>query len=169
MNDILRAYPRAIVQHDCHLPPMLSTTPTEEVVMMEATAFRSVVGSLAYLVSGSRPDLAFAGNYLARHSITPMVAYWELLDLVVGYLLKTCGHRVVLKPGEFSLNLWGGDLEQFQSGFMLKLRDAPILWGSKNESMVALSTCAMEYTTLFDSTQHLVQAINQLMQLNQEF
>ncbi|MBW0495956.1 hypothetical protein O181_035671 [Austropuccinia psidii MF-1] len=35
--------------------------------------------------------------------------------------------------------------------------------------MVALSTCAMEYIDLSGLTQNLVQAINQLMQLTQDF
>ncbi|MBW0465820.1 hypothetical protein O181_005535 [Austropuccinia psidii MF-1] len=60
-------------------------------------------------------------------------------------------------------------MEQSQSGFILKLGEAPILWGSKRQTVVALSTCAAEYIALSDSTQHLVQAINQLTQLAQDF
>ncbi|MBW0579849.1 hypothetical protein O181_119564 [Austropuccinia psidii MF-1] len=63
----------------------------------------------------------------------------------------------------------GGDLERSQTGLMIKLGDALILWGSKPHSMVALSTCAAEYIALSDSTQHLVQAINQLSQLAGNF
>ncbi|MBW0481590.1 hypothetical protein O181_021305 [Austropuccinia psidii MF-1] len=52
---------------------------------------------------------------------------------------------------------------------MLKLSNAPILWGSKRQTVVALSTCAAEYIALSDLTRHLVQAINQLAQLAQDF
>ncbi|MBW0518946.1 hypothetical protein O181_058661 [Austropuccinia psidii MF-1] len=52
---------------------------------------------------------------------------------------------------------------------MIKLGDAPILWGSKHQSVVALSTCAAEYIALSNSTQHLVQAIGQLSQLAGDF
>ncbi|MBW0488314.1 hypothetical protein O181_028029 [Austropuccinia psidii MF-1] len=48
---------------------------------------------------------------------------------------------------------------------MLKLGDAPIIWASKRQGVVALSTCVAKYVALSDSTQHLVQAINQLTQL----
>ncbi|MBW0475673.1 hypothetical protein O181_015388 [Austropuccinia psidii MF-1] len=68
-----------------------------------------------------------------------------------------------------SLNLWGGKLERSQSGFMLKLGDAPILWGSKHQTVVVLSTCAAKYIALSDLMQHLVQVINQLTQLAQDF
>ncbi|MBW0552183.1 hypothetical protein O181_091898 [Austropuccinia psidii MF-1] len=52
---------------------------------------------------------------------------------------------------------------------MLKIGDAPILWGSKRQSVVPLLTCAAEYIALSDSTQHLVQAIAQLSQLQDNF
>ncbi|MBW0553312.1 hypothetical protein O181_093027 [Austropuccinia psidii MF-1] len=65
---------------------------------MDATPFRSVVGSLAYLVSRSRLDMVFAMNYLARHSTAPTAAPWDILDHIVGYLLKTQGHGITLCP-----------------------------------------------------------------------
>ncbi|MBW0494725.1 hypothetical protein O181_034440 [Austropuccinia psidii MF-1] len=169
MEDILQAYTRAVIHHDCPLSPLL-----DKGVVMHATPFRSVVGSLTYLVSGSCPDLAFVVNYLARHSMAPMAAHWEILDHVVGYLLKTWKNGVVLCPGDLSLNLWsdagwGGELECSQSGFILKLSDVPILWASKQQRVVALSTCAEEYIALSDLMQHLVQAIDQLTQLTGDF
>ncbi|MBW0499660.1 hypothetical protein O181_039375 [Austropuccinia psidii MF-1] len=173
-NDIIDTYPRKIFQHDSPLPPILKASPDEQGAVMEATPFRLVIGSLAYLVSGSWPDLAFSVNYLARHSMAPTETHWAMLDHLVGYLLKTQGHGITLHPGECSLNLWsdagwGGKLERSQAGFMLKIGEAPILWGSKQQTMVALSTCAAEYIALSDSTQHQVQAINQLTQLAQNF
>ncbi|MBW0481816.1 hypothetical protein O181_021531 [Austropuccinia psidii MF-1] len=142
--------------------------------ILDPTPFWSVIGSLAYLVGGLRPDLAFAVNYLAHHSMGPTEAHWELLDHIIGYLLKTCNHGIHLFPGTLSLDLWsnagwGGDLERSKTGFMIKLGNTPILWGSKPQSVVALSTCAAEYITLSDSTQHLVQEINQLAQLTDNF
>ncbi|MBW0571003.1 hypothetical protein O181_110718 [Austropuccinia psidii MF-1] len=92
-NDILDAYLRKIFQHDCPLMPIPTTTSNDQEVVMDATPFRSVVGSLAYLVSESRPDLAFTVNYLARHSIAPTETHWTILDHFLGYLLKTRGHR----------------------------------------------------------------------------
>ncbi|MBW0461676.1 hypothetical protein O181_001391 [Austropuccinia psidii MF-1] len=168
-NDIIDAYPRKIFQHECPLLPIPKKTLDEQEAIMEATPFRSGIGSLAYLVSGSRPDLAFAVNYPTRHSTAPTRTHWTMLDHLMGYLLKTRGHAIVLCLRDCSINLWGGELEQSQSGFMLKLGDAPILWDSKRQTMVALSTCAAEYIALSDSTQHLVQAINQLTQMEQDF
>ncbi|MBW0461372.1 hypothetical protein O181_001087 [Austropuccinia psidii MF-1] len=123
---------------------------------LDPIAYQSVVGSLAYLVSGSRPDLAFAVNYLSRHSMKPTAEHWLLLDHVVGYLLKTHSHRIRLFLTSLALSLWsdagwGGDLKHSQSGFILKLGDAPIHWSSKRQTVLALSTCAAEYVALLDS------------------
>ncbi|MBW0477977.1 hypothetical protein O181_017692 [Austropuccinia psidii MF-1] len=148
--------------------------PTQNMSPLDATPFQLVIESLACLVSGSRPDLAFAVNYLARHSMGPTSPHWDLLDHVVGYLKKTCDQGVCLFPRSTSLNLWsntgwGGDLERLQTGFVLKLGEAPVLWGSKRQSVVALLMCAAKYVALSGSTQHLVQAINQLNQLVKNF
>ncbi|MBW0462498.1 hypothetical protein O181_002213 [Austropuccinia psidii MF-1] len=102
-NNIIDSYPRKILQHDCPLPPIPKTTSDEQEAIMEATPFRSVTGSLAYLVSGSWPDLAFAVNYLARHSMAPTRTHWTILwgicsrpvDTALSYArriaLSTCG------------------------------------------------------------------------------
>ncbi|MBW0470130.1 hypothetical protein O181_009845 [Austropuccinia psidii MF-1] len=168
-NDIINAYPRKIFQHDCPLPLIPKTTSDEQEAGMESTPFRSVVGSLAYLVSRLQPVLEFAVNYLARHSTAPTMTHWTMLDHLVGYLLKTWGHGIVLCLPYCTLNLWSDKLEQSQLGFMLKLGDAPILWGSKRQTVVALSTCAAKYIALSDLTKNLVQAVNQLTQLAQDF
>ncbi|MBW0577683.1 hypothetical protein O181_117398 [Austropuccinia psidii MF-1] len=168
-KSILDAYPWSIVKSDCPLPVLPLSDVAMESETLDATPFHSVIGSLAYLVSGSRPDLAFAVNYLA-----PTKAHWCILDHVVGYLRKTQHHQLIMPPGKLSLNLWsntgwGGDLERSQTSFMLKLGDAPILWSSKQQGVVALSTCMAEYVALSGSTQHLFQEISQLGHLAQSF
>ncbi|MBW0575017.1 hypothetical protein O181_114732 [Austropuccinia psidii MF-1] len=164
------AYPQTIIKTDLPLPALPASNSNSK----DATPFCLVIGSLAYLVSGSHPDLAFVVHYLARHSMSPMGKHWGILHHVMGYLLKMQSHRLMLQPDNISLNLWsdagwGGNLEHSQLGFMLKLGDAPILWTSKWQGVVALSTCAAEYVALSDSTQHFVQAINQLSQLVKDF
>ncbi|MBW0521636.1 hypothetical protein O181_061351 [Austropuccinia psidii MF-1] len=101
--------------------------------------------------------------------MAPRKTHWDILDHLMGYLFRTQAHQLVLRPERVSLSLWGGDLECLQSSFMLKLANAPILWGSKQQGVVALSTCAAEYVALSDSTEYLVQAIYQLKQLAGDF
>ncbi|MBW0492025.1 hypothetical protein O181_031740 [Austropuccinia psidii MF-1] len=144
-NSILDAYPWPIVKTNCPLPVLPPPNVAVEGETLDATPFHSDIGSLAYLVSRVRPDLAFVVNYLDQHSMAPTKAHW----CIVGYLLSTQHHRLVMQPGKLSLNLWsdtgwGGDLKRSQTGFMLKLGHTPILWSSKRQGVVALSTWAAE-------------------------
>ncbi|MBW0564398.1 hypothetical protein O181_104113 [Austropuccinia psidii MF-1] len=57
---------------------------------------------------------------------------------------------------------WGGDYEQSQTGFLITLGGAPISWGLKFQTVVALSTWAADYVALSEATQHLVKTISTL-------
>ncbi|MBW0571195.1 hypothetical protein O181_110910 [Austropuccinia psidii MF-1] len=73
-NSILDTYPWQIAKHDSALPvlPMANSTVKEKI--LDPTPFCSVIGSLAYLVRSSWPDLAFAVNYLSQQRDTGI--YW---------------------------------------------------------------------------------------------
>ena len=58
--------------------------------------YRSVVGSLQYLVTGSRPDLSFATNYFSRFSSAYEETHWNHLKRVLRYLKGTSSHGLVL-------------------------------------------------------------------------
>ncbi|MBW0479790.1 hypothetical protein O181_019505 [Austropuccinia psidii MF-1] len=168
-DSILDTYLRQVLRHYLPLPVLPVETQIPDAKVLDPTTFCSVIGSLAYLVGGSRPYLAFAINYLVCHSMGPTMENWELLDHVIGYLLRTHNCGIQLRLGNLSLTLWsnagwGGDLKPLQIGFIIQLGEAPVIWGSKRQTVVALSTCAAEYVALSDSTQHLVQAINQVTQ-----
>ncbi|MBW0460303.1 hypothetical protein O181_000018 [Austropuccinia psidii MF-1] len=167
-DGILEAYPWEITKRNAPLPVLLLGTLTEGIEPLDPNPFCSVIGLLAYLVSGTQPDLVFSVNYLVGHSMGPTEAHWEMLDHVFGYLLKTRDRGIRLCLQELSLNLcsdagWGGDLERSQTGFLIQLGDAPIVWALKWQPVVA------EYVALSDSIQHLMQAINQLTQLTGKF
>ncbi|MBW0498328.1 hypothetical protein O181_038043 [Austropuccinia psidii MF-1] len=105
-NGILDSYPQAIFHHDAPLPPSPATNLGQKPLVVNATLYCSVIGSLSYLVSGSRPDLAYAVNLLTQHSVGPTENHWLLLDHLVGYLLKTWHMGMTLRPRTLSLNLW---------------------------------------------------------------
>ncbi|MBW0524225.1 hypothetical protein O181_063940, partial [Austropuccinia psidii MF-1] len=81
-KSILKGYPGPIVKNNCPLPVLPPPSMAVEDETLDPTPFRLVIGSLAYLVSGSRPDLAFAVNYLAQHSMALTKTRWCILDHV---------------------------------------------------------------------------------------
>ncbi|MBW0480555.1 hypothetical protein O181_020270 [Austropuccinia psidii MF-1] len=87
-NSVIEDYPQTFIKTDSPLPELSASNSNSKDAIMDATPFRLVVGSLAYLVSGSHPDLAFVVNYLAWNSMLPTAQHWGILDHVMGYLLK---------------------------------------------------------------------------------
>ena len=51
--------------------------------------YRSAMGSLLYLCSGTRPDLAAAVNSLCRYSQNPAAQHWEGVKRVLRYIKGT--------------------------------------------------------------------------------
>lgn len=52
---------------------------------------REVISSLMYAQVGTRPDIAFATNHLARFCEEPKLVHWRAMKRVLKYLKKTQG------------------------------------------------------------------------------
>jgi hypothetical protein len=52
------------------------------------------------------------------------------------------------------------------SGYIIKHNNNPIPWGTKRQTVVALSTCAAEYIALSDGTQQMAQLNNLLIDMH---
>ncbi|KAI7946803.1 hypothetical protein MJO29_011330 [Puccinia striiformis f. sp. tritici] len=124
------------------------------------TEYRSIVGSLMYLAGGTRPDMSYAVNLLARYSNSPSADHWLALDYLVGYLKRTMKTKLIFKGNNNQLDLWsdanwGGEHERSTSGYVIKYLGDSVAWGAKRQTVVALSTCASEYIALSDGSQIL--------------
>ncbi len=64
------------------------TTKTEDYLPNE-TEFRSIIGKLQYIGTHTRPDIAHAVNYCARHQIKPERIHWKLVTRILRYLKGT--------------------------------------------------------------------------------
>jgi hypothetical protein len=61
--------------------------------------YRELIGGLSYVACGSRPDIAFIVNQLARYSNAPTVAHWNLAIQVLQYLKHTKHWGICLGQG----------------------------------------------------------------------
>ncbi|PLW38596.1 hypothetical protein PCANC_16527 [Puccinia coronata f. sp. avenae] len=169
-DQIIKTYLRTCYPRRLTLPE--TALETHEQTAVEPTAYRSTLGSLMYLCSGTRPDLSYSVNLLARYSANPLESHWEALDILVGYLKRTRSLGLVLKGGNGLLRLWsdanwGGEHERSTSGYLIKHCGNSIAWGSRRQTVVALSTCAAEYITLSKGSQQLAQLHNLLIDIDQ--
>ncbi|XP_021315208.1 uncharacterized protein LOC110434806 [Sorghum bicolor] len=122
--------------------------------VIEPTAYRSVIGSLRYLVN-TRPDIAFAVGVVSRFMEAPTKDHWVAVKHILRYLKGTIGYGckygrdTELKPFllGFSDSDFAGDSEDRKSttGVAYFLGKNLVTWASQKQKIVALSSCEAEY------------------------
>jgi hypothetical protein len=60
-----------------------------EEVLGQEYPYLSTIGALMYLANNTRPDIAFAVNYLVRHSAAPTMNHWNSIKNILRYLVST--------------------------------------------------------------------------------
>jgi len=130
--------------------------------------YRGMVGSLLYLASWTRPDIAFAVSELSRFVSNPGKPHLEAAKRVFRYLKKTMNLGLVYRssPSEMPSNtLWGyvdsdwagcPDSRRSTSGFVFMLNGAAISWRSKRQTTVALSSAEAEFISASAMVQEVI-------------
>ena len=118
---------------------------------MERFPYSALVGSLLYLSSCTRPDIAFASNSLARYMSTPTEQHWNTAKGVLHYLRGTVKLGIAFGPNAdlqaYCDADFGGDLDSRRSttAYIFMLNKGAISWGSRLQPTVAASTTEAEY------------------------
>ncbi|KAL8138048.1 hypothetical protein V2J09_004049 [Rumex salicifolius] len=119
----------------------------------DATIFRSIIGSLRYLVN-TRLDLSFSVGVLSRFMENPKVSHMEALKRILRYVKGTLQFGCVYKKDPSYTEVMGysdsdlaGDIDDRKStsGVVYFLGKSPITWVSRKQRVVALSSCEAEY------------------------
>lgn len=132
----------------------LKLSKTKEGDVVETTAYRSIIGSLRYLVN-TRPDIAYSVGVVSRYMEAPGKEHWAAVKHILIYLKGTiefgCKYErgTDLKPFllGFSDNDFAGDVEDGKSttGVVYFLRKSLVTWASQKQKIVTLSSCEAEY------------------------
>jgi hypothetical protein len=113
---------------------------TEERKEMSKVPYRQAVGSLLYLTTCTRPDIAYAVHTLARYQLNPGLAHWRGVKRVFRYLAGTKDLALVFTAGaqqaQFVMHSdasWLDDVDSRGStvGFVVKMAGAAVGYGSK--------------------------------------
>ena len=118
--------------------------------------YREAVGSLMYLMVGTRPDLAFAIGKLSRFVSCYGKEHWATIKRVLRYVQGSMDKGLVFDKNSscvlrgFSDADWAGDHETRRSttGFTFIFGGAAVSWCSKLQKTVALSTMEAENMAL---------------------
>jgi hypothetical protein len=126
------------------------------------------VGTLLQFVKHSRPDIANPVRELSKCMDKATEATYKEMIRVVKFVLDTRNFGLFLRPtsidqdGSWNLTVysdsnWAGDLENRWSisGFIIFLLGCPIVWKSKQQQSVTLSSSEAEYVALSEAAKEL--------------
>lgn len=116
---------------------------------------RKLIGCLMYAMTGTRPDLCFPVSFLSRFQSQASEELWVALKRVLRYIKGTVDLCLVYTKGDQCLKGyadadWAGDLTERKStsGYLFQVGPSTVVWSSKKQRTVALSSTEAEYIAL---------------------
>ena len=118
--------------------------------------FQMLIGSLLYIMLGTRVDIAFAVIKLARFASNPSNIHFTAVKRVFKYLKGTKDYGITYYKGASRFISgycdadYAGDLISAKSttGYIILLAGGIISWKSKLQSIIAQSTTEAEYIAI---------------------
>ena len=127
---------------------------------------------LTYLQNTTRPDISMAVHQCARFSINPKLSHKKAIKRIGRYLLGTKDRGVVFKP-DISLGVqcyvdadfaggWArADADNAENvlsrtGFVIFYAGCPLLWTSRRQTEITLSTAEAEYVALSTAMREVI-------------
>ena len=137
---------------------------TEDEEPADQCVYQSAVGSLLYLSTRTRPDIAFAVSNVATFCSNPAKSHWIAVKRIIRYLKGTTHLGLLYTKNDlkecvgYSDADWGGDFDDHKStsGFVFNIGGTAVSWRSKKQSCVALSTAEAEYMALASAAQEAI-------------
>ena len=124
----------------------------DEAKLVDASLYRTVIGSLRYLVH-TRPDITHAVGIVSRFMEKPTVTHWTAVKQILRYVRGTLNYGCRYVRGGSGELLGYSDSDhagdqgdrKSTSGNVFFLGENPISWTSQKQKVVAISSCEAEY------------------------
>lgn len=126
--------------------------------------YQTIIGSLLYIMIGTRPDISYAVTTLAKFSANPTEEHLNKAKYVIRYLLGTRKYALEFNGysgkglSAYTDSDWGTNTIKCRSvtGFFFKIANASICWRSHAQKTVALSSTEAEYMALSDTSHQAI-------------
>ncbi|KAE9212782.1 hypothetical protein PF004_g15533 [Phytophthora fragariae] len=144
---------------------------------MRGKPYKSLIGSLLYITTCTRPDVAYIVTQLSQFLENPGQQHWKAAIRVLRYLKTTKDFGIVYSGnnGKAVLEVytdadWGSNLDgrRSVSGIMMMIGGAPGVFKSKYQRTVGLSSAEAEYMALSLCTQEVLWTRATLKDLGHE-
>lgn len=125
--------------------------------------YQRLIGKLMYLICETRPDIVFAVSQLSKQNTDPRKGPFQAIKRVVKYLKGTMQMELIYRQGNslsknpspfglkgFADSIFASDLNYHNLviGYYVFLNGAIVLWSSKKQGTVSISTTEVEYIAL---------------------
>ncbi|KAJ8768820.1 hypothetical protein K2173_023724 [Erythroxylum novogranatense] len=129
---------------------------------MESIPYASVVGSLMYAQTCTRPDISFVVGMLGRYQSNPGLDHWKATKKVLRYLQGTKDYMLTYRKSThleviaYSDSDYAGCIDSRKSTFdyMFLLAGGAVSWKSEKQSVIATSTMEAKFVACFEATVH---------------
>jgi hypothetical protein len=135
----------------------------DELADVPNEVYRSIVGSLVYADTCTRPDLCWVVSKLSQYLNEPVTKNrWMAVKRVLRYVQGTKGQKLLYQKSKSNLTgfcdaSWGEMADRKSTtGFCFTMspsESAMLVWRSKKQSCVALSSCEAEYLAMANAVQ----------------
>jgi hypothetical protein len=134
------------------MEPKLKLSKNSSAPAVDGIEYRSLVGSLRYLVN-TRPNLAYSVGIVSRFMEKPTEEHLAAVKHIIWYVSGTIHLGCQYSRGDecrlvgFCDSDLAGDIDRSKSttGVAYFLRRSLVSWQSQKQRVVALSTCDVEY------------------------
>jgi hypothetical protein len=147
--------------------------------------YRSAIGMLNYLAASTRPDCLFAVHQCARFSSNPKLSHERAVKRIVRYLKGTRDKGLIITPdvskgvqcfvdadfaGGYSTSTSEDPVSVFsRTGYVIFYFNCPVIWVSKLQSEISLSTVEAEYIALSQSMRDLIPFLDYIKEMDKIF
>ena len=144
--------------------------------------YRQVIGMLNYLQGSTRPDISMATHQCARFTSDPKASHERAVRYIGKYLLGTKTRGIIYKPdpkkgiecfvdADFAGGWVKADADNpenvlSRSGFTLFYAGCPVMWSSKLQTEIALSTAEAEYIALSSAMRETIPLMSLLTEIS---
>ncbi|RMX69064.1 hypothetical protein DD238_005578 [Peronospora effusa] len=140
--------------------------------------YRGTIGSLMYLATTTRPDIAYAVSYLSRFVSNPSRKHCGAVKRALRYLSGTLqtgirytrdmrANEDVVITGYCDAD-WGNDPDSRKSvtGFVLMMESGAVAWAARRQKIVAQSIAEAEYVAACEASMEgrgIVNMLNEIL------
>ena len=146
--------------------------------------YRSIIGKMNYLEKCTRPDIAYVVHQCARFSSCPKREHGDAVKWLGRYLKGTRDKGIIYKPkhdSSFDVYVdanFAGDwnhhdcaeenyIARSRHGYIVMYSGCPVLWVSRLQTEVALSSTESEFIGLSDSVRTVIVLMELIKELSQ--